>query len=182
MGRLNELEKAHTRATGSGPGRRWGTEQLNRSLFIALVAQFQSYCRALHDEGVAIHLQQVAPAQRRLIRTLMTQARRLDTGNPRTSALGIDFASLDIDLIPAVTLLGVGVEADLKALDRLIDFRNAISHGNEGAVAALSASGEIKATKKSYTEYRETLDRLAGSIDGVVAAKLAVVLGIPVPW
>lgn len=78
--------------------------------------------------------------------------------------------------------LGVGVEADLKALDRLIDFRNAISHGNEGAVTAPSASGEINATKKSYTEYRETLDRLAGSIDGVVAAKLAVVLGIPVPW
>ena len=182
MDRLKELERVHTRATRSGPGRRWGTEQLNRSLFIALVAQFQTYCRALHDEGVAVHLQQVAPAQRQLIRTLMTHARKLDTGNPRTSALGSDFANLDIALIPAMKGLGAGVEVDLKALDRGIDFRNAISHGNDAAVTALSATGAIKATKRSYTEYREMLDRLAGNIDGVVAAKLAVLLGIPDPW
>jgi hypothetical protein len=47
--RLDELEKIHRDARGGGPGRRWGTEQLNRSLFLVLVAQFQTYCRGLHD-------------------------------------------------------------------------------------------------------------------------------------
>ncbi len=36
--RLDELEQLHVDARGAGPGRRWGTEQLNRSLLVALVA------------------------------------------------------------------------------------------------------------------------------------------------
>lgn len=42
LARLAELEAVHANLTGTAPGRRWGTTQLNRSLFLALVAQFQS--------------------------------------------------------------------------------------------------------------------------------------------
>lgn len=40
--RLDELEQVHLDATGRSPGRRWGTTQFNRNLFVALVAQFQT--------------------------------------------------------------------------------------------------------------------------------------------
>ena len=43
LGRLTELEKVHASVTPSGPGRKWGTNQLNRSLTVALVAQFQKF-------------------------------------------------------------------------------------------------------------------------------------------
>lgn len=45
LDRLAELEAVHANLTGSGPSRRWGTTQLNRSLLLALVAQFQSFSR-----------------------------------------------------------------------------------------------------------------------------------------
>lgn len=145
MDRLRELESIHARATGPRQGRRWGTEQLNRSLFLVLVAQFQTYCRDLHDEAVAVHVAHAAPAQRLLLGTLMLQGRTLDVGNPRRSALGTDFSRVGIPLIPDLTALGPGTVGDLDALDHLVDFRNAISHGNESQVQALIAGGRIRA-------------------------------------
>lgn len=46
----------------------------------------------------------------------------------------------------------------------------------------LEAAGRIASTKKSYQEYRRTLNGLAGTMDSVVATKLAALLGIPMPW
>lgn len=182
LARLQELEAVHARATGSQPGRRWGTEQMNRSLFLALVAQFQSYCRDLHDESADLHVTHVAPVQRSLMWTLMTQRRAVDIGTPRRSALGTDFALVGLTLIPDLRARGPQTEADLDALDRLVAFRNAISHGNESEITALTASGQIKATKRSYLEHRRTVERLAGTIDSTVAAGLAALLDTEVPW
>jgi hypothetical protein len=63
-----------------------------------------------------------------------------------------------------------------------VDFRNAIGHGNETEIAALSAGGEIRATKAIYRRYRRTIDRLTTTMDRVVADKMATMLGIPIPW
>jgi hypothetical protein len=56
LARLAELEVVDANLTGTGPGRRWGTTQLNRSLFLALVAQVQRYCRDLHDDAVVYRM------------------------------------------------------------------------------------------------------------------------------
>lgn len=100
--RLDELEKIHTKATGPKPGRRWETTQLNRSLFVALVAQFQTYCRGLHDEAVDIHLAEANGHQAELLRTLMTGGRQLDTRTPRTDHLGADFSKLGFKIVEVV--------------------------------------------------------------------------------
>lgn len=55
LGRLDELERIHADMRDAAPGRRWGAEQLNRSLFVALIAQFQTYCRDLHDQAIEVH-------------------------------------------------------------------------------------------------------------------------------
>jgi hypothetical protein len=86
LARLAELENVHAHITGSTMGRRWGTRQLKQALFVALMAQFQAYCRGLHDEGVAVHVAHAVPSQRDLIRELLTQGRKLEVSNPRRSA------------------------------------------------------------------------------------------------
>lgn len=180
--RLDELDKVHGSATGPNRGRRWGTEQLNRSFFIAMTAQVQIYSRALHDEAVAVHLRYINHHQQAVVKASMTQGRKLDTGNPRRSSLGSDFGRLGLDLIRSVGGRGAQAEADLDALDRVVEFRNAISHGNDAEVAAMVATGTIKATKASYREHRKILDRLVGTIDDVVSIELSRLLHILPPW
>lgn len=182
LARLRELEKVHTQVAGGTPGRKWGTEQLNRSLMVALVAQFQTYCRELHDEAVAVHVGQATAEQQSLLEQLLTTGRKLDTHTPRTDTLGSDFGRLGFDLMAGVKAVGAVPEAALKSLDLLVEFRNAVGHGNEAKIAKLEKHGPIKATKKSYTEYRATIDGLVGTIDAVVAAKLAALLNIGPPW
>ncbi|MCA1727199.1 MAG: hypothetical protein LC722_06000 [Actinobacteria bacterium] len=182
LARLDELEAIHQRATGAGPGRRWGTEQLNRSLFTALVAQFQLFCRALHDEAVEVHLGATNPRQVDVLRHLLTQGRRLDQATPRTDALGADFGRLGFDLIDTIKAAGADAKEALRALDLVIDFRNAIVHGNETRLEALIAQGEIKATKTMYRRFRKTLGALAVTMDSAVAEKLGRLLALPSPW
>jgi hypothetical protein len=180
--RLAELEHAHVKLAGTGPGRRWGTTQLNRSLFLALVGQFQGFCRDLHDEAVDVYVSHASLSQQDNIRRLLTQGRKLDTGNPRRSTLGDDFGRLDMQLIGEVRAQSITAERNLEALDRVVDFRNGIAHGNEAQISQLEAAGTIKATKASYQVHCRALDRLAGTIDYVVAEQLARAFGIERPW
>ncbi len=182
LARLAELEGVHAQATGSGRGRRWGTQQLNRSLFIALVAQFQAFCRALHDEAADVHVANANPRQRHIIKTLLTQGRKLDTQNPRLSTLATDFGRLGFSFVEDLKARGATTEHRLELVDALIDFRNAIGHGNESKIADLEAAGEIRSTKQSYERNRRALNGLAGTMDDVLAAELATLLGIRRPW
>jgi hypothetical protein len=180
--RLAELEQMHTRATGGGVGRRWGTQQLNRSLLVALMAQFQAFCRDLHDEAVEVHVREARPGQGGVLRTLLTQARKLDTGNPRKSALGADFGRLGLSLIQDLKARGRATERRLEKLETLVEFRNAVSHGQEATLIQLESSGTISSTKASYAGYQGALNGLAPTMDSVVAMKLAALLQIPRPW
>ena len=101
VARLDQLERIHAAAGGTGRGRRWGTEQLNRSLFVALVGQFQVYCRELHDEAARVYLSQANPRQVRALQTLCCgSAGILDHRNPRRDALKNDFGRMGIAAHP----------------------------------------------------------------------------------
>lgn len=180
--RLDELEAVHSSASGSGPGRRWGTSQLNRHLFVALVAQFQEYCRALHNEAVGLHVARAAAGQRDLIRTLLTQKRELDVRNPRRGALGSDFGRLGFKLILELNATGPATRRRLDRLETLVDLRNAIGHGNEAEIQAIIGAQPISATLASYRAYRRAVDLLAGTMDAVVSNQMARLLGVPPPW
>jgi len=147
-----------------------------------LVGQFQGYCRGLHDEAVDVHVTAAATGQQRMLRTLLTQARKLDSQNPRRAALGSDFGRLGFSFIDELKVAQATAARDLDDLEVLIDYRNAIGHGDEAAVASIEAAGVVKATKAAYTARRGSVDRLAGNMDDVVADKLAALLGIPKPW
>lgn len=180
--RLGELEKVHAKLTGTGRGRRWGTTQLNRSLFVAVSAQFQSYCRSVHDEAVQVHVSAATASQRPMLQILLTQGRKLDTGNPRKSALGSDFIRLGFDFIADLNAEGPATINRLDKLEIMLDYRNAIGHGDESKIVAIEGAGQITATKASYQKYRQAMSGLAGTMDSVVAERLSQVLGTPRPW
>jgi hypothetical protein len=182
LARLSELEDLHARATRDRAGHRWGTQQLNRSLIVALVAQFQGYCRALHDEAVSAHVAAAVPTQRTVLQQLLTQGRKLDTQNPRRATLGSDFRRLGFDFVDVVRAVGPPTRRRLDMLDVLVDYRNAIGHGDEANIAAIEARAPICSTKQSYRKHRHALNGLAGTIDVVVARELAIVLGTTRPW
>ncbi len=180
--RLDELEQVHVAAHGTNRGRRWGTDQLNRSMFLTLSAQFQTYCRDLHDEAVEVHVTNANARQEAVLRKLLTQGRKLDVGNPRTDALENDFSRLGFKLLPALRAKGVLTVKRLEQLDVLIDFRNLISHGQETSIQAYVASEDIAATLGSYRRHRSSLTGLVGTMDRVVSAELKSGLQIPAPW
>jgi hypothetical protein len=88
LANLDQLGHIHRLATGARRGGRWGTTQLNRGLFVALLAQFQGFCRDLHDEAVGVHVAFATIEQRAVIRTLLEQGRKLDAGTPRFERFG----------------------------------------------------------------------------------------------
>jgi hypothetical protein len=180
--RLDELEQVHADSRRGTSGRPWGTRQLNRTLFVALVAQFQVYCRDLHDLAIDVQLSATNPHQIDLLRTLLTRDRKLDVQNPGPGNLGSDFNRLGFELIPALKVEGPTEAQALDRLDTLVKFRNAVAHGNERAIAGFAQRGEITATLSSYRQYRTTLRRLVATMDRVVAAELAAGLRIPLPW
>ncbi len=182
LARLDELEQVHAAATRGRRGSSWGTEQLNRSLFVALVAQFQEYCRELHDGAAAVHVAAANPKQATVVFNLLTEGRRLQSQNPRVGHLGSDFGRLGFSLVDELKLADPAMPARLRQLDLLIDFRNAISHGDETMMRALTKSQDIRATKAPYRRFRKTLDQLAGTMDEVVGSALAAGLQIPPPW
>ncbi|MGQ0742776.1 MAG: hypothetical protein ACT4OS_00250 [Acidimicrobiales bacterium] len=156
--------------------------QLNRSLSVILVAQFQSYCRNLHDEAVAVHVTAATAGQQALLRVVLTQGRKLDSQNPRRAALGSDFGRLGLAFVHDMKAARPAVATELDYLEALIDFRNAIGHGEESEIAMIESGGSVRSTKASYMRSRRTLDRLAGTMDEVVSARLGALLGAPNPW
>lgn len=156
--------------------------QLNRSLFLALMAQFQSFARDLHDEAVSVHVDAAAPGQGELIRSLLTRGRKLDTGNPSPSSLGSDYGRLGLVLLDDLKQHDPRNVARLVALRRLVEFRNAIAHGQEAKIESLEEEGSIRSTKRSYRSHRGYLDRLADTMDEVVGRQLASLLHISAPW
>ncbi|MDQ6782076.1 MAG: hypothetical protein M3063_01245, partial [Actinomycetota bacterium] len=160
----------------------WGTAQLNRSLFVVLVAQFQSFCRALHDAAVDVHVGAAVEGQQVMLRTLLTQGRKLDTQNPRTSALGADFGRLGFSFIDDLKAQGAVTQLQLVGLEQLIDYRNAIGHGDETKTVALESATNIRSTKGSYLRNRRALNSLASTMDDVVATQLTALLGVTRPW
>src|SRR3954447_9356465 len=80
---LDEIEGAHRHVGGTGPGRRYATQQINQAYVVLLASQFQGFCRDLHEECID-HLARAMPSAelKRIVREEFRLHRRLDAGNP----------------------------------------------------------------------------------------------------
>lgn len=180
--RLDELETIHQSATGAGRGRRWGTEQLNGQLFVALVGQFQGFARGLHDEAL-----DWLRAQGSVATVLADNAaigRQLDKENPHPGNLGADFAKIGLRLSAEVGKRRWGAKR-LHRLDRAVKLRNGVAHDDPSKVALAAqgpATDQALPTLASYRTHRAALDHLASDIDETLAAHLSTLVGTALPW
>ena len=177
---LDEVADAQATVGGSERGRRYATQQLVRAYAVMLAAQFQGFCRDLHDDCVE-HLLRVIgppPSLRPLLLDELTRGRQLDRGNAQPSSLGADFGRLGIDLWPALHEYdadSVGWRADLEALN---DWRNAIVHEDFTSPRLREI---INLRLDQVRHWRRSCRRLARAIDEVSRQRLLVTTGVS-PW
>src|SRR5262245_34628199 len=126
---LDEIENAHRSVGGTGPGRRYATQQINQAYAVLLASRFQRFCRDLHAECVD-HVVRTVPSGplQAVVRVALEFGRKLDHGNPNPGNIGADFDRLGLTLWPAVVAAdgrNSGRQATLEELNR---WRNAIAH------------------------------------------------------
>jgi hypothetical protein len=182
--RLDRLRAAHVAVSGSGPGRRWQTEELNHSLVLRLASEFQGFARELHDETVSAVVTQVAPRSPQVQLALQipyTSGRRLDRGNADPGALGSDFGLFGLQLWPELDrrYLKRAPEWNRK-LEALNKARNGLAHDDALRLAQVRAAG-WPLTLGSVDKWRRALDGLTAAMDDVVAVHVGRLFGAR-PW
>ena len=189
--------EVHGKVTGRQRGRQRATEHLNRALFVALSAEFQGFCRDLHEDS-AIHITEsillspenakIAPVVLNALvreRSLSVSAksekeRRLDTGNANVDALATDYSMLGVDLWAALALRYPAKTPKWKTnLNRLNGVRNGVAHSD--AAKLVRAHQEYGLTLRTFKSWRSSLSGAAYAMDKVVGAYLLDLTGSE-PW
>lgn len=183
--RVAELLDAHRQVGGAGPGRRWTTQQINRSLVLSLAGEFQGFCRHLHDLAVEHFVAESSVGNHALAnvqRALLTSNRDLDRGNANPGNLGKDFGRFGLVLWDTIKLVepnsGPGWNSGLAALN---EARNAIAHAQDGPLVVLRSRG-YPIIMKTINTWRRSLDGLALTMDDVVADYLDGLFSTGRPW
>lgn len=169
--RLDRLEAAHAAVGGSGPGRRWITEELNHALILRMAAEFQGYARDLHrDAGnaVATALAPDDPALQATVVLPYQLSRRLDRGNADPNALDHDFGMFGIDLWKRLQRRSPTRSPRWQQrLALLNQARNGLAHADDQKLARVESAG-WPLTLRAVRKWRGTLDGLARAMDRVV--------------
>src|SRR5260370_39588133 len=92
---LDEIENAHRTVGGTGPGRRYATQQINQAYAVLLSSQFQGFCRDLYTEAVDYLMAVIGNALvQDISRGNLHYACKLDSGNPNPRNIEADFDRL----------------------------------------------------------------------------------------
>ena len=176
---LDEMDAAHTAVGGRQRGRRYATQQINRSYAVLLAAQFQGFCRDLHSESVDYLVNSLSPtAMQLIVRNELLRNRQLDRGNAQPASLGTDFGRLRVDFWTQVTLHNAA-NSDRKAkLVELNDWRNAIVHQD---FSPTKLGGEATLRLSRVQQWRRDCGYLAQSFDEVMRRHVGAVTWM-LPW
>ncbi|WP_142928057.1 hypothetical protein [Mycobacterium marinum] len=180
---LDSLEAIHEQVTGKRRGRQTATEHLNLALFVRLAAEFQGYCRDLHDDAAIVIADSLADEYAARIPVLLSalvRGRKLDVGNAGPGNIGNDFANLGMSLWPDVCerYRAWGPKWN-QVLERLNKVRNAIAHSDAAALDEVKRLQPL--TLATFRRWRGSLNTAASGFDKVVAAYLSYLTGAA-PW
>lgn len=182
--RIKRLRAAHQAFGGTGPGRRWVTEELNHALILRLATEFQGFARDLHDETGRFVAQNLAPGdmqRQNLLRMPYVKARKLDQGNADPGTLGNDFGLFSLDLWPTLRMQNPNQAAGWnKKLAAMNTARNGIVHDDREKLARIQAEG-WPLTLHTVDRWKSSLDGLARGMDRAVDGHLRLVFGTS-PW
>jgi hypothetical protein len=177
---LDEVENAHRSVGGTGPGRRYATQQINQAYAVLLSSHFQAFSRDLHTECVD-HL--VAPVVsmelRGMYRGSLVLNRKLDRGNPNSGNIGSDFGRLDLPFWPSVDAHRPQNPPRRALLDELNEWRNAIAH--QDFAPAMLRGGRPALQLAQVQGWRRACEGLARSFDEVMYAHILGKTGTA-PW
>jgi hypothetical protein len=175
---LDQMENAHASVGGTGPGRRYATDQINQSYAILIASQFQGFCRDLHSESVARLVDALEPpGMRPIVMAEFTRERELDRGNANPGTLGKDFGRSGIEFWSEVKALNPRNLARNHALSRLNAWRNAIVHQDFDSVK----QGGTKFGLADVRKWRVACEHLARDFDRVMRNHIRSVTG-KAPW
>jgi hypothetical protein len=177
--RLDEIEAAHRSIGGTGPGRRYATEQIDHAYAVLLASQFQGFCRDLHSECVDYLVRSMTPSVLRVaFRAEFLFSRSLDRGNATPATIGADFNRLGLAFWTLVYANYVGNNRRRELLDDLNRWRNAIAH-QDFDPAVLGGTTTLHLPR--VRAWRRACNRLARSFDSVLQNYLHAVTG-NAPW
>ncbi|MDD4866602.1 MAG: hypothetical protein PHQ28_05580 [Mycobacterium sp.] len=178
---LDSLEAVHERVTEKRRGRQYATEHLNLALFVRLAAEFQGFCRDLHDDAVLTIIADLdgvegADIHRQLLRSSLTRSRKLDSGNAGPGNIGNDFSYLGMTFWPDIRqrYRARGPRWNY-ILENLNDVRNAVAHSDAAKLADVRAQQPL--TLRTFRAWRRSLNDAASGFDAVVSAYLGNVTG-----
>ncbi len=177
---LDEIEAGHASIGGTGPGRRYATQQINQAYALLVASQFQGFCRDLHTESVAGLMAYIKPPSlvRHLVQAGFTKGRQLDTKNAQPGSLGADYGLLGIKLWDEVDKHDAKNKHRRGELESLNKWRNAIAHQSFEEV---SPGAEPNLTLQQVRRWRSVCRRLARSFDEVMRVYLESLTG-RTPW
>jgi hypothetical protein len=182
--RIKRLRAAHQAIGGTGPGRRWVTDEMNHALILRLASELQGFSRDLHDEAGLFVVQSIAPGDQRLrdvLRIPYTANRKLSQGNADPGTIGNDFGLFGLALWPELrSLYPTRAQEWSQKLTALNSARNGIVHDDSAKIARVRAEG-WGLTLKSVDRWKSALDGLARGMDCVVGGHLKLVYGGS-PW
>jgi HEPN superfamily RiboL-PSP-like protein len=176
---LNDIESAHRSIGGSGPGRRFATEQINHAYAVLLASQFQGFCRDLHSECVDSLVRSIAfPVLEKIWRFEFLWNRSLDRGNANPGAIGSDFNRLGVEFWKEVLAENTLNHGRKQLLEELNAWRNAIAH-QDFDPAELGGTTTLHLSE--VRDWRRACNHLALSFDSVMMKYLTSITGNP-PW
>ena len=178
---LDQVAAAHAAVGGTAPGRRYATEQVVHAYAVLLSSHFQGFCRDLHSEATD-HIANATtpPACGDILRTLLTSARKLDTGNPHPGNIGADFGRFGFEL-QEVQNLDQRNKGRQKKLELLNRWRNAIAHQDFSKPNLDLGQGRRTLRLSDVTAWRNACNGLAEAFDVHAAARVLAVVG-HAPW
>ena len=178
---LDEVEAAHAGVGGTGPGRRYATQQINRAYAVLLASQFQGFCRDLHSECVfrltdSIAMMEVQDA----VRADWTSNRQLNRGNANQGTIAGDFNRLGLKrLWERIDALSPRYSRCRSLLELLNRWRNAIAHQDFGDPAVLGGSVVLRLA--TVRRWRRACHLLARALDRIVRDHVQTATGVR-PW
>jgi len=177
---LDEIQAAHASLGGTGPGRRYATQQINQAHAVLVASQFQGFCRDLHTESVAQLMAFINPPVlvRHLVQARFTKGRQLDSRNAQPGSIGSDFELLGIKFWDEVDSHHPKSKDRKRDLEELNKWRNAIAHQSFEEV---SPGGAPNLTLQRVRRWRSVCGRLARSFDEVMRVHLQSLTG-RTPW
>jgi len=177
---LDELEAAHQAVGGSGPGRRFATQQINHAYAVLLSAQFQGFCRDIHSEAVDHLARLLVPAHfHATFNSEFVGNRKMDRGNPNPGNIGTDFNRLGLVFWVEVVAHHARSGERRAALEDLNTWRNAIAHQDFSGI--IVSGGRTTLHLADVQAWRKACDGLGKSFDGVLQTYLQRITGTA-PW